>query len=194
MRDKLSLASKLSRRKGLTLMELLIVIGIVAVLIGIACIGLSSLRERTKQIQCMSNLKQVWIALQAYREDYDGIDPDGSSKEYWELGLPPDIFLLFTTGYIKDAQVIHCPNDPFDAVFSYWQGWWLDHEHGKMKFSEWITKQNTSFAVVLDGYHDYNLRFLRPWEARDGRFFMLWATLDGAIRKGLYDLPWDNLP
>lgn len=196
MKRNLFLALSPSHRKGLTLMELLIVIGIVVVLAGIFWMALSPFRERSRQAQCMSNLKQIWIALQTYRDDYNGIDPDGSPREYWELGLPPVIFLLLTTGYIKDAKVTRCPNDPFNALFSYWGGWWseITHEYSRIKFSNWVAKQGMSFPVILDGYHDYNIRSHQPWKARDGKFFMLWATLDGTITKGLYNLPWDNFP
>jgi len=180
-------------KEGLTLVELLVVIGIIAVLAGILWIALSPVREKERQIFCMNNLKQIWIALQAYREDYNGIDPDGKPREYWELGLPPEIFYLMS--YIGNPKVVHCPNDPFDAMFSYWAGWWSDEmTHGKIKFSEWIAKQDTSFPAILDCWHDSFMRSLQPWKSKDGHFFTLWVTLDGTVKKGWYDLPWDNLP
>ncbi len=197
------------QKKGLTLIELLIVIGIIAVLAGILWVALSPVREKGRQAHCMNNLRQIWIALQAYREDYNGVDPDGTRKEYWELGLPPHIWILLgyplmlpegevrvvPTGYINDPKVVRCPNDPHvDNFFSYWEGWWLDEMTlGKVKFSEWIAKQDKSFPAILDCYHDPFMRSLQPWKSKDGKFFTLWATLDGTIKKGYYDLPWDNI-
>ncbi|MFQ6098324.1 MAG: type II secretion system protein [Armatimonadota bacterium] len=57
---------------GLTLVELLITVAIIAVLAGIIYAALGPVRERGRQMVCISNLHRLQMALLAYRTDYGG--------------------------------------------------------------------------------------------------------------------------
>jgi prepilin-type N-terminal cleavage/methylation domain-containing protein len=75
-----------TKKSGFTLVELLVVIGIIAVLIALLLPALQKARESAKLVQCASQLRQVAIAARAYAaENRDAIAPwakDNGSRWY----------------------------------------------------------------------------------------------------------------
>ncbi|MFA0751678.1 MAG: hypothetical protein SLRJCFUN_002081 [Candidatus Fervidibacter sp.] len=153
---------------ALTLIELVIVCAIVAVLVGIVWVVMAPAREKARQITCINNLKQIGLAYQLYRQDWDGIDPEkGKRLQWWELGLPKaGAIELFALGYIKDERILFCPNwkrDPFFASdgppvsTSYRVMYGPDEEtlpEGR-PFS-WIIAQMPDFPIEICILHDPN--------------------------------------
>jgi prepilin-type N-terminal cleavage/methylation domain-containing protein/prepilin-type processing-associated H-X9-DG protein len=99
-------------RKGFTLIELLVVIAIIAILAAILFPVFARAREKARQTSCLSNIKQLALAILSYAQDYDECLPmcrwhDGTTWRGFYQEVPP---------YIQNAQIFRCPSDPTVTV------------------------------------------------------------------------------
>jgi len=75
-------------RKGFTLIELLVVIAIIAILAAILFPVFAKAREKARQAQCQSNVRQIMVAVQIYMQDHNNSFPD-RDKVWGDINLPP---------------------------------------------------------------------------------------------------------
>ena len=110
---------------GFTLVELLVVIGIIAVLIGVLLPALAKARRNSNDVYCRSNLKQIGNATRMYANDNADHYPDGYTLGgAWVRVLPgmvapgdpnavPEVYglpaLYSELGYLKALNVWKCP-------------------------------------------------------------------------------------
>lgn len=103
---------------GMTLLEVLVVVGCLAILAGLVMTALGRAREAARRTVCVSNLHQIHRALMMYSQDYGGVDPvvGGPVRSYSEFGLPPSEERFgdvdFLPMYLPNRAVWRCQNDP----------------------------------------------------------------------------------
>jgi prepilin-type N-terminal cleavage/methylation domain-containing protein len=108
-------------RSAFTLVELLVVIGIVALLISILLPSLARARAAARDVACLSNLKQIGAAFQIYSNEFKGVWPKPGtpltkSPRWWHkdfiypivYGHAPDSALLDNNAYLL-GSVFECP-------------------------------------------------------------------------------------
>jgi prepilin-type N-terminal cleavage/methylation domain-containing protein/prepilin-type processing-associated H-X9-DG protein len=110
----------LMRLRGFTLIELLVVIAIIAILAAILFPVFAKAREKARQSSCLSNVKQLSLAVFQYAQDYDEMLPVYINpfvpvgSQYWFEAAGP---------YMKNTQIMQCPSRK-NRTYGY--GWNID--------------------------------------------------------------------
>jgi prepilin-type processing-associated H-X9-DG protein len=117
-----------ARPAGFTLLELLVVMGITVLLVGLLIPVLASARDSGRKAVCLSNLRQIGLAIHAYADDHDGKMPYGpkappftspanfypstgapTSLVSLQSGMPVGLGLLLQHYVAAQPRVLFCP-------------------------------------------------------------------------------------
>jgi prepilin-type N-terminal cleavage/methylation domain-containing protein len=122
----------MSRRRGFTLIELLVVIAIIAILAGMLFPVFARARESARKIQCLSNVKNIAMAVQMYLVDYGRFWSSGKQDAQAQQLItdlcggcgvdcrsatwnPYQRVPVLLDEYIKNRDVWRCPSAKVDA-------------------------------------------------------------------------------
>ena len=100
------------RRGGFTLVELLVVIGIIALLIGILLPVLGRAREQSKRTACLANLRTLGQAMYMYAQANRDRLPNGNPPKATDAEeLLGDVLVALNRDYVRAPASFHCPGD-----------------------------------------------------------------------------------
>lgn len=110
-------------RCGFTLIELLVVIAIISLLAGLLFAAFSRARENGRKTNCVSNMKQLQIAIMQYSDANDETMPltfadFEPANNTWEPANGEKAWMEAIQPQIQSTQVFHCPSDSSVATSS----------------------------------------------------------------------------
>jgi prepilin-type N-terminal cleavage/methylation domain-containing protein/prepilin-type processing-associated H-X9-DG protein len=190
-----------SRSEGFTLIELLVVIAIIAILAAILFPVFAQAREKARASACLSNMKQVGLALSMYVNDYDEMYPNHQDADQFMNPAAPPNWGRALQPYMKNIKVLTCPTAriwPGQAAAAA-KGLEITSLLGngvlmRTKGMAMAAVPNPADIVAFqEDYFSFTTAFNRPWDA-GGNKFMYWHYLDDqkVSRGGVVDEDYSN--
>jgi len=172
-------------RRGFTLVELLTVIAIIAILAAIIFPVAGTVRENARKSRCMSNLSQIFVALQSYKEDYRAyppvlgayaVDANGNLTCNPAQAAPFNLAPKPLGTYLRNDEIFYCPNNPIDdkriitqAVYP--QGHALAGQPVHLRPGD-----NSSPVVCFYRYDSYSVGRVPNLDRYELRYTLFWSN------------------
>ena len=97
------------KRRGFTLIELLVVIAIIAILAAILFPVFSRAREQARKAACVSNLKNIGMAMQMYAQDWDEKWVPMWTQSWYQGHSGRDWWMWLIQPYVKNLALFKLP-------------------------------------------------------------------------------------
>ncbi len=150
--------------RGFSLIELLVVIGIIALLLSILLPTLTRAKQSATTVVCSSNLRQIGQALNLYANDNAGRLPQWSGIQLHPDGVgPPDAPGLGWTQQLQSAwdseptsDVFNCPAFPQGAEHNYFMsaGWLATQTPPESSLNLPTIRQSSRFVLSGDAVNE----------------------------------------
>ncbi len=112
---------------GFTLTELLVVIGIMAIVSAITIPVTKTMVAGNRAMSCASRMQRVYAALRTYTQDWGATPnyypPANGSDPVTQPPIGPGLMALVDGGYLKSTMNLHCPEDKQNPQGSATYGW-----------------------------------------------------------------------
>jgi len=119
-----------TRRRGFTLTELLILVSVIGLLVALLPPSIGSAMRAARRVKCMANLRQSGVLITSYMNDYDGrfpafpeswdplaISDRGKGIGLWRmLGERGNFEVPSPQAGLVPSHIGVCPSDPADDL------------------------------------------------------------------------------
>ena len=141
---------RFGRARAFTLVELLVVIGIISLLVGILVPVVGRARASGHSVACLANLRQIGIAFHSYADANRGMLPDPAAiQESWESML---------RDHLSNREVFHCMSDGglFDKLRSSYD--WRDtgNPHTTIAGRMLVEVRRSDAVMAFDALPDWH--------------------------------------
>jgi prepilin-type N-terminal cleavage/methylation domain-containing protein/prepilin-type processing-associated H-X9-DG protein len=158
------------RPAAFTLVELLVVIGIIALLIAILVPALNKAREQSNKVKCLANLKSLGQALHLYAHDFNNRLPNsnqpGTSDQVAATNEINYVMVKFRELYAKANGIFHCPmdNDPLPGQINNGTIGFADSARTSYDFFSlyWVPERGPKLTKLKDAPLAWDLRGGEP--------------------------------